>query len=93
MLSKRRGEDGEDYSSLAGLQITRGKNKQNVSAAPLIASLQHMNLALSTGIIQLSLRNGTLNPYNYQETLSLCFMTVTTLLWCFIREIYVVAEP
>lgn len=84
-MEGRGGGGGNDYSSLAGLQITPGKNKQNVSAALIIASLQRINLALSTGIIQLSLRNVTLNPYNYQETLSLCFMTVSTLHWCFIR--------
>ena len=52
------------FSSLAGLQIAPDKTKQSGFTAFISASLQHISLALSTGILQLSLRNVTLNAYN-----------------------------
>lgn len=65
-------EKKEDFSSLAGLQIAPDKNKQSVFTALISASLQHISLALSTGIIQLSLRNVTLNAYNSTRKPSPC---------------------
>lgn len=58
------------FPHLAGLQIAPDKNKESGFAAFISAALQHISLALSTGIIQLSLGKVTKCTLFYQETLS-----------------------